>query len=113
MMEDNLEPETEPSGLADFLVLWREIIMAAWQAAVRRTEKGRHHTDPVIRDSVPEILDAIADIVRRPGTDPMSELEELPEVHAAHRLEIGVQLDEVVTELTALRGIVLQLHRRH
>ena len=55
-------------------------------------------------DDLPGLLDDIADHVARHGTAPETRLRTAnAEAHATHRLAEGVQLHDVLTELSALR----------
>jgi signal transduction histidine kinase/putative methionine-R-sulfoxide reductase with GAF domain len=95
--------------LAKFILARKSEILALWEGAVRRLPAARELPKPLLFDSVPQLLEAIARVTeQQPGAD--SELPaDLVEEHAFQRLDSGFDLGRVVTEYSLLRDAILEL----
>ncbi len=84
-------------------------ILADWESRARRLPGSGELPRPALYDSVPELLDRIADAVARPPVEGKERAYETwAETHALERLHEGFDLAHVVAEYTALRDSILQ-----
>jgi signal transduction histidine kinase len=100
----------EGQRLAQLLRDRREEILVAWEESVRALPKASRLETPVLRDEVPDLILEIAAAVE--GGNGNRSAGETPEAHALQRLDIGFDLEEVVTEYALLRGCIVQLLER-
>lgn len=95
--------------LAEFILSHKERILSEWEAAIRALPNTQGLSEPVLMDSVPRLLESIANaIVERDArglTAPKSVVEE----HAFQRLDTGFDLAQVVLEYSLLRDSILRL----
>jgi signal transduction histidine kinase len=78
---------------------------------VRRLPTARNLPKPVLLDSVPQLLDAIAETVDERTRD-NDIAPRFVEAHAFQRLETGFDLGQVVAEYSLLREAILELWER-
>lgn len=95
--------------LAEFLRSHREQIMREWERRTRGFPSARGLSREGQRDHIPQLLDAMADAIERGDTSTVS-LEQLPLIHADHRLSQDYGLREVVAEYRLLRRVVLDIY---
>ncbi|WP_075009226.1 PAS domain S-box protein [Stigmatella aurantiaca] len=96
--------------LADFLRTHRDAILEAWEAEVRELPAARVLSQVALRDHLPLLLEAIADMMVQSAPPPAEDaLGSVPDVHALERLGEGFDLRQVVTEYRLLRRCVLRL----
>lgn len=95
--------------LAQFLRSHREQIMREWEQRTFQLPSSRGLSREGRRDHVPHLLDAMADAIERGDTSTVS-LEQLPLLHADHRLAQDYGLREVVAEYRLLRRVVLDVY---
>lgn len=98
--------------LAQFLRSHRDTILREWLARAGRLPSARGLSVEGRRDHIPHLLDAMADAIERGDTSSVS-LEQLPLLHADHRLSQEFGLREVVAEYRLLRRIVLDVYVAH
>ncbi len=95
--------------LGDFLDVHREEILREWEAMVRTHPEARPLSGRTLRDHIPPLLEHIAAAVRATGEQTQGQhLARLPEIHAIERLDIGFDLETVVSELGMLRQVVFR-----
>ncbi|WP_395808178.1 ATP-binding protein [Archangium minus] len=107
---------TEAEGrirLCDFIRAQRTVILEDWEHAVRRLPCARQLDSPHLLNHLPLLLDRVASLVEGVHTGERGSLEELPEIHALQRLDVGVDLEQVTNELALLRACVLRLYGRY
>jgi PAS domain S-box-containing protein len=96
--------------LADFLRTHRDAILEAWEAEVRQLPAARTLSQVALRDHLPLLLEAIADMMVQPAPPPAQDaLGSVPDVHALERLGEGFDLQQVVMEYRLLRRCVLRM----
>jgi PAS domain S-box-containing protein len=96
--------------LADFLRAHRDAILEAWEAEVRQLPAARALSQVALRDHLPLLLEAIADMMVQPAPPAAEEaLGNVPDIHALERLGEGFDLRQVVTEYRLLRRCVLRM----
>lgn len=98
--------------LAQFLRAHRETIMREWLARSGHLPSARGLSIEGHRDHIPHLLDAMAEAIERGDTSSVS-LEQLPLLHADHRLAQEYGLREVVAEYRLLRRVVLDVYAQH
>ncbi|GHA76069.1 sensor histidine kinase [Cognatilysobacter bugurensis] len=98
--------------LAQFLRSHRETIMREWLARSSQLPSARGVSIEGQRDHIPHLLDAMAEAIERGDTSSVS-LEQLPLLHADHRLSQDYGLREVVAEYRLLRRVVLDVYAEH
>jgi signal transduction histidine kinase len=111
--------------LADFILSNFEPMLAEWEIFARSIGAGKHLNQLALRDHARQILQATARDMKSPQTvaenaklPPPGEKSEEDDVldsasnaHAADRLGLGFDMQEVMSEYRALRTSVLRLWR--
>jgi len=95
--------ETLGRFLADHL----EEILAAWEKQARRLPTARNLSEPILRDSAPEILRTLAENLIGGRGAHEAHAHHLIEAHALQRLEHGYSLAQAASEYALLRDVVL------
>jgi len=104
--------EQRGAPLAKFILTHKAQILVRWEAAVRRFPTARELPRPVLLDSVPQLLDAIASVMSDRGFDERNVPSRIIDDHAFNRLETGFDLGQVVVEYSLLREAILDLWER-
>jgi PAS domain S-box-containing protein len=110
------EPMAETGGgsrLCDFIRAQRTLILEEWERAVRVLPCTRQLASPRLLDHLPLLLERVASVVEGVHIGEQGSLEELPEIHALQRLDVGADLEQVTNEYALLRTCVLRLYRRY
>lgn len=98
------------SALADFIRSDREAIIQRWVAEVREQSVGHELDEERVRDSVPALLDRVAAMAEELAAGKLeTRPEEVSAMHAAHRLESGYSVEELVVDHVALRQTLVSL----
>ena len=100
------------TALAKFILTRKSEILAHWEGAVRRLPTARELPNPILFDSVPQLLEAIARAIGERAVGDCALPAELVEEHAFHRLDSGFDLGEVVVEYSLLRDAILEVRER-
>ena len=96
--------------LAEFIRERRDEILVEWERAVRRARIAADLDRPSLFDHVPELLDRLATCADTIATGGVPRLPiDLAEIHALARLDEGLDLAQVVTELALLRDCIVGL----
>jgi signal transduction histidine kinase len=98
--------------LAQFLCPHRETIMGEWLTRSGQLPSARGLSIEGPRDHNPHLLDAMAEAIERGDTFSVS-LEQLPLLHADHRLAQEYGLRELVAEYRLLRRVVINVYTQH
>jgi len=106
----DLLASAEPRRLADFLRESRDDILAKWELEVRSVRAASSLARPLLVDHLPELLEDLAAFVDdvRTGHE-VGPPDEVPQIHALERLEVGYDLSEVVAEYSILRRCITEL----
>jgi signal transduction histidine kinase len=99
--------------LCDFIELRQADILREWEHAVRRDPRMNALPLEDIRDLMPRLLRQLAEMVRHTRAGERGSLHNLPELHALHRLDVGLDLEVVIAELSELRRTVLEAWEPH
>ncbi len=108
-MEHARKDEQGQPALGNLILTRKSEILALWERAVRSLPVTRELPRPVLLDSVPRLLEAIARVI---GERSLADCElpaNLVEEHAFHRLQSGFDLGRVVVEYSLLRDAILEL----
>jgi signal transduction histidine kinase len=95
--------------LAHFQRSHRKQIMSEWERRAGDLPSAHGLARESRRDHIPQLLEAMADAIERGDTSTVS-LEQLPLIHADHRLSQDYDLREVVAEYRLLRRVVLDVY---
>jgi PAS domain S-box-containing protein len=98
--------------LAKFILSHKVQILALWEEAVRRLPTAQELPKPVLLDSVPQLLDSIAQAIADRVTPDKDVPPQFVEAHAFQRLDTGFDLRQVVDEYSLLRDAILELWER-
>jgi PAS domain S-box-containing protein len=99
--------------LCDFIRERRAQILEEWERAVQWLPCPRQLPHPRLMGHLPLLLDRVADMVEGVHTGVRGSLEELPEIHALQRLDMGFDLEQVTQEYSLLRTCILRLYGRY
>jgi signal transduction histidine kinase len=110
------EPATETGGgyrLCDFIRQQSPLILEEWERAVRRIPCARSLSHAGLLNHLPQLLERVASVVEGVHDGERPSLEDVPEIHATQRLDVGFDLEQVTREYALLRACILRLYGRH
>lgn len=114
---DTSEYQLNNSNLITLAALLRkesDALMAEWRSEVRQLEVARHLDIPTLNDHIPDLIEELACELEVCSDETMIEgLTDNPVIHGLDRLELGFDIEEVVGEYNALRGVILNLIEAH
>jgi signal transduction histidine kinase len=101
-------------ALAALIRRERNTLLARWREEVRQLA-GAHELDvPTLNDHIPDLLEELADELEAHTEESMvGELKKNSVIHGLDRLRLGFDVEEVVAEYNALRGVIQDLIERH
>jgi len=92
----------------------RDALLAEWREEVRQLSVAHNLDVPTLNDHIPDLLEELACELEVCSDGSMIEgLKENPITHGLDRLRLGFDIEEVVAEYNALRGIIQDLIERH
>ena len=92
----------------------RDTLLAAWRQDVRQLSVARNLDVPTLNDHIPDLLAELADELEAHVDESMiGELKKNSVIHGLDRLRLGFDVEEVVGEYNALRGVIQDLIERH
>ncbi|HZI20348.1 MAG TPA: HAMP domain-containing sensor histidine kinase [Pyrinomonadaceae bacterium] len=92
----------------------RDTLLAAWRQEVQRLSVARNLDVPTLNDHIPDLLEELADELEAHVDESMiGELKRNSVIHGLDRLRLGFDVEEVVGEYNALRGVIQDLIERH
>jgi len=92
----------------------RDTLLAEWRQEVRQLSVAHNLDVPTLNDHIPDLLEELAYELEAFVDDSMiGELKKNPVVHGLDRLRLGFDVEEVVAEYNALRGVIQDLIERH
>ncbi len=101
-------------ALAALIRRERDTLLARWREEVRQLAVAHELDVPTLNDHVPDLLEELADELEAHTEDSMvGELKKNSVVHGLDRLRLGFDVEEVVAEYNALRGVIQDLIERH
>ena len=100
--------------LATLIRRERDTLLAEWRHEVRRLAVAHELDVPTLNDHIPDLLEELADELGAHTDESMvGELKKNSVVHGLDRLRLGFDVEEVVAEYNALRGVIQDLIERH
>lgn len=100
--------------LASLIRLERDTLLAEWRQEVQQLSVARNLDVPTLNDHIPDLLEELADELEAHVDESMiEELKRNPVIHGLDRLRLGFDVEEVVGEYNALRGVIQDLIERH
>ncbi|MCA1817809.1 MAG: sensor histidine kinase [Acidobacteria bacterium] len=100
--------------LATLIRRERDTLLAQWRQEVRRLPVAHDFDVPTLNDHIPDLLDELADELEAFVDESMiGELKKNSVIHGLDRLRLGFDVEEVVGEYNALRGVIQDLIERH
>jgi len=101
-------------ALAALIRRERDTLLAEWRQEVQQLSVAHNLDVPTLNDHIPDLLEELACELEVCSDGSMIEgLKENPITHGLDRLRLGFDVEEVVAEYNALRGIIQDLIERH
>ncbi|MDT5121225.1 MAG: hypothetical protein QOC96_707 [Acidobacteriota bacterium] len=92
----------------------RDTLLAEWRQEVRKLPVARDLDVPTLNDHIPDLLEELTYELEASSDESMiGELKKNPIHHGLDRLHLGFNVEEVVAEYNALRGVIQDLIERH
>ena len=92
----------------------RDTLLAEWRQEVQRLSVAHNLDVPTLNDHIPDLLAELADELEAHVDESMiGELKKNSVIHGLDRLRLGFDVEEVVGEYNALRGVIQDLIERH
>jgi signal transduction histidine kinase len=92
----------------------RDTLLAQWRHEVRQLSVAHNLDVPTLNDHIPDLLEELACELEVCSDGTMIEgLKENPITHGLDRLRLGFDVEEVVGEYNALRGVIQDLIEKH
>ncbi|MEO8433855.1 MAG: sensor histidine kinase [Pyrinomonadaceae bacterium] len=102
------------NALARLLREQRDQLLAEWRQEVQQLPVAENLDVPTLNDHIPDLLEELACELEACSDETMIEgLKENPITHGLDRLQLGFDVEEVVAEYNALRGVILRLIESH
>ena len=100
--------------LASLIRRERDTLLAEWRHEVRQLSVAHNLDVPTLNDHIPDLIEELACELEVCSDGSMIEgLKENPITHGLDRLRLGFDVEEVVGEYNALRGVIQDLIERH
>ncbi|HEX7176439.1 MAG TPA: HAMP domain-containing sensor histidine kinase [Pyrinomonadaceae bacterium] len=107
-------PTENLHALAALIRRERDTLLAEWRQEVRQLSVAHHLDVPTLNDHIPDLLEELADELEAHVDESMiGELKKNSVIHGLDRLRLGFDIEEVVGEYNALRGVLQDLIERH
>ena len=100
-------------ALAALIRRERDTLLALWREEVRRLAVAHELDVPTLNDHIPDLLEELADELGAQTDESMVGELKNSVVHGLDRLRLGFDVEEVVAEYNALRGVIQDLIERH
>lgn len=101
-------------ALASLLRKESDAIMSEWRSEIRQLAVAKNLDVPTLNDHIPDLIEELACELEACSDETMIEgLKDNPVIHGLDRLELGFDVEEVVGEYNALRGVILNLIEAH
>jgi signal transduction histidine kinase len=92
----------------------RDTLLAEWRQEVQQLSVAHNLDVPTLNDHIPDLLAELADELEAHVDESMiGELKKNSVIHGLDRLRLGFDVEEVVAEYNALRGVIQDLIERH
>lgn len=101
-------------NLATLIRRERDSLLAEWRQVVGQLSVARDLDVPTLNNHIPDLLEELADELEAYSDEPMiGELKKNSVAHGLDRLRLGFDVEEVVGEYNALRGVIQDLIERN
>ena len=101
-------------ALAALIRRERDTLLAEWRQEVRQLSVAHSLDVPTLNDHIPDLIEELACELEVCSDGSMIEgLKENSITHGLDRLRLGFDVEEVVAEYNALRGVIQDLIERH
>jgi two-component system, OmpR family, phosphate regulon sensor histidine kinase PhoR len=101
-------------ALAALIRQERETLLSRWRGEVQQLASALGLDAPTLNDHIPDLLEELADELEAHKEESMvGELKKNSVIHGLDRLRLGFDVEEVVAEYNALRGVIQDLIERH
>jgi signal transduction histidine kinase len=92
----------------------RATLLVEWRREVQQLSVARNLDVPTLNDHIPDLLEELADELEAHIDESMiGELKKTSVTHGLDRLRLGFDVEEVVGEYNALRGVIQDMVERH
>jgi two-component system phosphate regulon sensor histidine kinase PhoR len=99
-----LMPTESIQRLARLVSDGRDEILASWRQEVRRLPGAKDLDTPTINDEVPQLLDSLANALRKQVGSTYGQADTISAEHGLLRWQVGFDVTEVFAEYNILRG---------
>lgn len=100
--------------LATLIRRERDTLLAEWRQEVRQLSVAHNLDVPTLNDHIPDLLEELAYELEDSSDESMiGELKKNSVIHGLDRLRLGFDVEEVVAEYNALRGVIQDLIESH
>ncbi len=100
--------------LAGLIRKERDILLAEWRQEVRQLSTAYPLDVPTLNNHIPDLLEELAvELETHVDGTMIGELKKNSVIHGLDRLRLGFDIEEVVAEYNALRGVIQNLAERH
>ena len=100
--------------LAGLIRKERDILLAEWRLEVRQLSTAYPLDVPTLNNHIPDLLEELAvELETHVDGTMIGELKKNSVIHGLDRLRLGFDIEEVVAEYNALRGVIQNLAERH
>jgi two-component system phosphate regulon sensor histidine kinase PhoR len=101
-------------NLATLIRRERDILLAEWRQEVAQLSVAHNLDVPTLNNHIPDLLEELADELEAYSDESMiGELKKNSVIHGLDRLRLGFDVEEVVGEYNALRGVIQDLIERN
>ena len=92
----------------------RNTLLSEWRHEVRQLSVAHGLDVPTLNNHIPDLLEELADELEAYSDESMiGELKKNSVIHGLDRLRLGFDVEEVVGEYNALRGVIQDLIEKH
>ena len=100
--------------LAGLIRRERDTLLTQWRQEVRQLPVAHDLDVPTLNNHIPDLLEELAHELDGSSDESMiGELKKNPIIHGLDRLRLGFDVEEVVAEYNALRGVIQDLIETH
>lgn len=100
--------------LAELIRRERDTLLAEWRREVRQLATAHNLDAPTLNNHIPGLIEELAaELEAHVEGTMIGELKKNSVIHGLDRLRLGFDIEEVVGEYNALRGVIQDLIERH
>jgi len=92
----------------------RDILLAEWRQEIKQLSNANNLDVPTLNNHIPDLLEELAvELETHVEGSMIGELKKNSVIHGLDRLRLGFDIEEVVAEYNALRGVIQNLVERN